>query len=65
MDTQGADNIRRGIVIGEDGAAIAIAAQGLGREEGGGGNIAEGAALAALIGCAEGLGGVLNEGGLL
>ena len=55
------DDVRRGIVIGEDGTAVAVAAQGLGREERGGGDGAEGAALAALIGRAEGLGGVLDE----
>ena len=61
MDAQRTDDVRRGIVIGEYGTAVAVAAQGLGREERGGGDVAEGAALAALIGRAEGLGCVLDE----
>ena len=61
MDAQGADDVRRSIVIGEDGTAVAVAAQGLGREKRGGGDISEGATLTALIRRAKGLGGVLDE----
>ena len=48
------------VIIRKDSAAVAIAAQRLGGEEGCGGNIAEGAALSSLIGRAGALGGVLD-----
>ena len=62
VDADGTAQIRDGVIIGKDGAAVTVAAQGLGREEGRGGDIAEGAALAALVGTAEALGGILDEG---
>ena len=56
-----AQQFRDPVIIRKDSAAVAIAAQRLGGEEGGGGNIAEGAALFPLVGCAGALSGVLDQ----
>ena len=61
MHADGAAEICDLVVIGEDGAAVTVAAQRLGREEGGGSHLAESAALLALVGSAEALCAVLNE----
>ena len=62
MDAEGADEVVERIVIREHRAAVAVAAQGFGREEGGGGDASEGAGLFPVIFRAEALGGVLDEG---
>ena len=49
------------IVVGEHRAAVAVAAERLGRKEAGRGGMAEGAELAALVGRAESLRGVVDD----
>ena len=61
MNTDGAAEVVRFVVIGEYGAAVAVASQGLGGKKGGRGNVSEGAGFSRFIGCAEALGGVLDQ----
>lgn len=61
VDAEGADQVRHAVIVCKDGTAVTIAAQGLGREEGGGGDMAEGAGLFPVVGGAEALGRVLDE----
>lgn len=56
-----AQHLGQFVVVGKDGAAVAIAAQGLAREEAGAGHGAQIAAFAALVGGAKTLGGVFNH----
>ena len=62
MDAEGADEVVDLIVIGKHRAAVAVAAQRLGREERGGGDASEGAGLFPVIFRAEALRRVLDEG---
>lgn len=62
VDTDLATGLGQGVVAGEDGAAVAVAAQGLAGEEAGAAEGAEVATLAAFIGGAEALGGVFDDG---
>ena len=62
VDAEGADEVVERIVIGEHRAAVAVAAQRLCREEGGGSDASEGACLFPMIFRAEALGRVLDEG---
>ncbi len=52
----------QGVVVGEDGTAVAVAAQGLAGEKAGAPDGAEVAALAAFVGGTKALGGVFNDG---
>src|SRR3990172_3622103 len=61
MDANFAAGLGGGIVIGEDGAAIAVATQGLAGEEAGAANGAQVAALSAFVFSAEALGGVFYD----
>ena len=61
MDADAAQLLRQLGIVGEDGAAVAEAAERLGREEAGGGGKAEGAEAAALVARAEPLRGVIEH----
>ena len=62
VDAEGADEIVERIVIREHCAAVTVAAKGLGREEGGGGDASKGTGLFPVIFRTEALGRVLDEG---
>ena len=49
------------VVVREAHPPVAVTAQGLGGEEGGAGDVAEGAGLSPFVLAAEGLGGVLDD----
>ena len=61
MDPDRAQDFRQVVIIGEDGPAIAIASQRLGREKGSGGHLRQRAGPLALVGGAEGLGRVFQD----
>ncbi len=62
MDADFAHGLGQGVVVGEDGAAVAVAAQGLAGEKAGAADSAEVAALTTFVGSAKALGGVFNDG---
>ena len=61
VDPDGAQDLGQVVVIGENGPAVTIAAQRLGREKGGGGHRGEGSGPPALVGGAEGLGRIFQD----
>ena len=61
MDADGAQKIRQRVVVGKNGASVPITAQRLGREEGGSGDGAEGAAHLSFVGGAHALGSILQQ----
>ena len=63
MHAQGAQQVGVLVVVGEKCAAVAIAAQGLGREEGGGADVSERTGSFAVDAAAEALGAVFDTDG--
>ena len=61
MDTIGLDEGGPLVVVGEDGSSVAVAAEGLGGEEGGGGDVAEAAGYLVADTAAEALGAVFEH----
>jgi len=61
VDPEGLYDPRQGVVVGEAHAAVAVAAQGLGREKGGAGDVCQGAGLFTAVTGTEGLGSVFDD----
>ena len=61
VDADRAQQIRQRVVVGKNGASVSVAAQRLGREEGGSGDGAEGAAHLSFVGGAHALGSILQQ----
>ena len=61
MDAVGVGQLGPVVIVGEEGSAIAIAAEGLGGEEGGGGDVAERTRTTAVDGSSEALSTVLED----
>ena len=61
VDTVGVGELGPVVIVGEEGTAVAIAAEGLGGEEGGGGDVAKRTGTTAVDGTAEALGTVLED----
>ncbi len=61
VDPDGAEDLVDVVVVREAHPPVAVTAEGLGGEEGGAGDVAEGAGLSSFVLAAEGLGGVLDD----
>ncbi len=61
MDAQGIDPLGQPVVVGQHRPAVAVAAEGLGREEAGGGHVRPVAGVFGVEGAAEALGAVADQ----